>query len=242
MNYAWILLAAATGLVGCAPNSKDGGSLIETDANNVQPATQGGTQTDATAGSDSDSDSDSGSGSGSGSGSPTLGSDGSTGGGPPAACVEQGWDTSLQTWQASVDAGGGHYFYVAETANYRGKGLVDCWYHTTIRVEAGTVVERSFALVDSLEGADCEDDFEEVGDEIGQSDVPYASAPVPLDQVYAECCSNHLDVPKDEFVTYFQVDEAGLLQFCGAAYDGCLDGCGLSEPGQISIVEHGFGE
>lgn len=236
-NLAPLGLALAVLCGGCVPDTQEGGSIVETDGN-VQTSNSGGgsgessgtpSETTGTSkGSTQSSDSDPGTGS-------------STGDLVPAACVEQGWDTSFEAWQTAVADGGGSYFYVARTESYSGKTEIDCFYDTTIRVEDGVVVERSFAVFDSLEGANCEEPFTETADQIGESDVPFAVAPVALDQIYLDCCNNHLDLPSDEFLILFDVDDAGLLEYCGAQDLGCGESCEVQESGLINIVEHGFG-
>ncbi len=158
----------------------------------------------------------------------------------PAACVERGWQTSHEAWQNAVNDGGGAYYYVARTYSLAGETTIGCTYDTTIRVRDGVVTERSFSVA-GFPGIHCEEPFVEVGDEVGESDVPYAVAPVGLEQVYLDCCYNHLNVSEEEYTTYFGVDDAGLLETCGARYLGCGELCVRDEPGDIRIVEHGFG-
>lgn len=233
MNYLWNLAPLGLSLTlihGCVPDTKEGGSLVESGGNTQTSGSSdsGSSSQSETTGVAESSDSDS-------------ADSGSTGDLVPAACVEQGWDTSFDTWQNAVSDGGGAYYYVARTESYSGKAEADCAYDTTIRVEDGVVVERSFAVSNSSPGADCEAPFSEVGDQIGESDVPFAVAAMGLEQIYLDCCNNHLDLPSDEFVAVFEVDDAGLLQYCGAQDLGCGESCELQESGLINIVEHGFG-
>lgn len=238
MNYAWIPLTAAMLSVACIPDSKDGGSVLETDGNSVETAAQ--TTGPAASSGAAQTSAGTGEGSTTAEGSSTA-EESSTGGGIPSACAERGWDTSYQAWQNAVAEADGQYSYVSETQSYDGKTELACVYNTTIRVADGVVVERAFTLIESLEDADCEDDFTEVGDELGESDVPFAADAVGLDQVYIDCCNNHLDVPEEDFFIVFDVDDAGLLQRCGAQYSSCGESCELEEPGLINIVSHEFG-
>lgn len=230
MNYAWIPLTTVLIGVACVPDSKDGGSVLESSGNSVETAepTTGSAESSATTQTSATTEEGS-------------TGEGSTTGGVPAACAQRGWDTSYETWQDAVAEADGQYSYVAETQTYLGKAEFGCRYHTTVRVANGAVIERVFTLIESADGADCEDDFAEVGDELGESDVPSAAPAVGLDQIYLDCCNNHLDLPEEDFLIQFDLDEAGLLQYCGAQILSCGESCELDEPGLIDIVSHEFG-
>lgn len=197
--------------------------------------TSGGSDSQTSGGSDSQT---SGSESESESESETESSSSSGGGLYPAACEAAGWVDSYEAWQEA--AASGNYTYVAEDATYIDLGDFQCLYNTTITVENGEVVRRAFQLLDQADGATCEQDFIEMGDSLGDSDVPLAHPPITMDEVYLTCCENQLDLPEEDWTPNFSVNDAGLFRHCSAQMTGCGDGCSQGGAGQATIIEYTF--
>lgn len=245
MRQTWTIVLAAGLLGACVPNSKDGGEVGETEASSGPGSASGsGATSDA---SDSDASMTG------ATTEPPVAETGSTGdvgetdetgsttGGVPAECVERGWDTSFAAWQAAVEAGGGRYSYVAPTFTIQNFADIACEYATTVSVDNGVVVERSLVLIEDFSEGQCEPGFEETADNIGENGSYPAVAPLLLDQVYLDCCNNHLTVPEEDYSISFDVDENGMMSDCGAVDINCGEGCGLQEPGSIRISAHTFG-
>ena len=101
------------------------------------------------------------------------------------------------------------------------------WY-TTINVNQGKVVSRSYRLEGLKEGAEGPPQYEiieewtEEKDEIGTHSE--GADPVTLDEIYSRAEKDWLKKRKGA-TTFFEVENNGMLSLCGYVPDGCMDDC-----------------
>lgn len=173
---------------------------------------------------------------------PTTG--GSTDTGTSDLCNDDPeFTASWDAWRSARATEGGCYFYTTSQESGFIDGLTpECRYHTTVIVAAGVVVERRFErAADS--GDDCAANFVETGAAVGTTQNDIAAPAVTLDEVYAACCTEVLQLqPAEEYDITFGVDEHGWIKTCWAYPLGCVDGCSQGPYGPaLSIGTLQFG-
>lgn len=164
------------------------------------------------------------------SGSTESSVDTTTGPDVPEACRARGWDLDYAYFQQQVAGGGGRYWYTTRRALYETGFSPDCYYSTTIEVDAGAVIRRVLEGPEPASGGDitsCTDaPFDESGDALGSHDTGVAGPLWTGDDVYLACCDDVLAIePADEYDVGYGTSDDGLLSVCNATAKGCADGC-----------------
>jgi hypothetical protein len=130
--------------------------------------------------------------------------------------------SSQKAWLEFKEMTNNSYKYTAVLGSWIGLS-----WETTITVFNGEIIERHFKYImtDALSDHFPEDELEwiENENEIGIH-KNLGAEPLTLDQIYIKAEKEWLQ-KSDNYKTYFETENNGLISICGYVENGCMDHC-----------------
>ena len=123
------------------------------------------------------------------------------------------YDNSLDSWNMLKLEHNDCYSYTSSFTSWVGFGST-----TTIKVEDGTVIQRSYEATNS-NGAAAES-YDETGTDIGTNES--GESALTIDELYGKC-PTYLN--KTESTIYFETDDDNIISRCGYVSNNCADDC-----------------
>jgi hypothetical protein len=130
--------------------------------------------------------------------------------------------SSQNAWLKFKELTNNSYKYTAVSGSWIGLS-----WETTIKVFNGKIIERHFKYImtDGLPEDFPEEELEWTENENEIGSHKYSGAePLTLDQIYTKAEKEWL-LKRDNFKTYFETQNNGLISTCGYVENGCMDDC-----------------
>lgn len=126
---------------------------------------------------------------------------------------------SYQAWLDFKTSSGNSYQYVNFSSSWTGIQS-----RTTIIVDKGVVVGRSYVLIDNhtSSGPAIVEQWTEDRNTLNSHDR--GATTLTLDQIYDKAKTDWL-IKRDKTTTYFETANRGMISSCGYVYNNCADDC-----------------